>query len=37
MKPIRHIGVALVVAAALGFVACNNDSVNAPDFSGSNS
>lgn len=37
MKPIRHIGVALVVAAALGFVACNNNSVNAPDFSGSNS
>ena len=37
MKPIRHIGVALVVAAALGFVACNNDSVNAPDFNGSNS
>ena len=37
MKPIRHIGVVLVVAAALGFVACNNDSVNAPDFSGSNS
>lgn len=37
MKPIRQIGVALVVAAALGVVACNNESVNAPDFNGSNS
>jgi len=37
MKPIRHIGVALVVAAALGIVACNNESVSAPDFNGSNS
>ena len=37
MKPIKYIGAALVAAAALGFVACNNDSVNAPDFSGSNS
>ncbi len=37
MEPIKYIGAALVAAAALGFVACNNDSVNAPDFSGSNS
>ena len=37
MKPIKYIGAALVAAAALGFVACNNDSVNAPDFRGSNS
>jgi len=32
MKPVKYIGVALVAAAALGTVACNNGSASAPDF-----
>lgn len=32
MKPVKYIGVALVAAAALGTVACNNGSTSAPDF-----
>ena len=37
MKPIKYIGVALVAAAALGAVACNNESLNGPDFNSTNS
>ena len=37
MKPVKYIGVALVAAAALGTVACNNGSTSAPDFNGANS
>ena len=37
MKPIKYIGVALVAAAALGAVACNNESLSGPDFNSMNS
>ena len=37
MKPIKSIGIALVAVAALGAVACNNESVSAPEFNGTNS
>ena len=37
MKPIKYIGVALVAAAALGAVACNNESLSGPDFNSTNS
>ena len=37
MKPIKYIGVALVASAALGVVACNTESLSAPDFNGTNS
>ena len=32
MKPVKYIGIALVAASALGVVACNNESLSAPDF-----
>ena len=37
MKPIKYIGVAFVAAAALGAVACNNESLSGPDFNSTNS
>jgi hypothetical protein len=37
MKPIKYIGVALVAVAALGAVACNNESLSGPDFNSTNS
>ena len=37
MKPIKYIGVALVAAAALGVVACDNGNLSGPDIAGANS